>query len=145
MFTRSVGRYTSGTVSDVTRAHPRPSAESASPSVQPTTAERPVAPFLGNPRPIIIPPSGGGFYWESMGAPNPDRAARGSGGSRRSLLAEPLADELRDLLDPLRDRDPGFLHALDLGRRRVFLALDDRARVPEAHALHLVHEAAGHE
>src|SRR5574338_784293 len=58
---------------------------------------------------------------------------------------ELLADQDRDLLDALRHRDPGRLHPRDLLRGRVFLALDDRARVAEAHDLHLVHEAARHE
>ena len=46
----------------------------------------------------------------------------------RSATAMPAAREPRDLLG-----------------RRVGLALDDRAGVAEAHARHLVHEAAGHE
>src|SRR5271167_2644761 len=64
---------------------------------------------------------------------------------RAFLRADLLADHLRDVLDPLGDRDAGAFEALDLLGRRVLLALDDRARVPEAHAGHLVHEAAGHE
>src|SRR4051812_50208886 len=55
--------------------------------------------------------------------------------------------DVRDLVDPLDDGDAGCLEARDLLRRRVLLALDDRAGVAEAHALHLlvVHELAGHE
>ena len=60
-------------------------------------------------------------------------------------LLEPLFDERRNVLDALGDGDTGRLHALDLVGRRVGLALDDGAGVPEAHAGHLVHEPSGHE
>src|SRR5215831_5914301 len=60
-------------------------------------------------------------------------------------LREAPADQLGDVLDALRHRDARALHALDLGCRGVLAALDDRAGVAEAHALHLVHEAARHE
>ena len=49
-----------------------------------------------------------------------------------------------DLVDPLDHRDAGRLEAGDLLGGRVLGALDDRAGVAEAHALHLlvVHELA---
>src|SRR5436189_3878210 len=53
--------------------------------------------------------------------------------------------DLRDLRDLLGDRDAGLGEAGDLLGGRVLLALHDRAGVAEAHARHLVHEAAGHE
>src|SRR5215216_5073743 len=64
-----------------------------------------------------------------------------------NLRSQPLLDRLRDLVDPLDDRDAGRLEAGDLLRGRVLGALDDRPRVSEGHSLHLlfVHELAGHE
>src|SRR5262249_46552879 len=62
-----------------------------------------------------------------------------------SVPSQSLLHERGDVLDALGDGDPGRLHALDLVRGRVGLALDDRAGVAEAHARHGVHEAAGHE
>ena len=61
--------------------------------------------------------------------------------------AERLLDAVGDLVDPLDDRNAGGFEPRDLLGRRVLLALDDRAGVAEAHALHLlvVHELAGHE
>src|SRR5207245_7504666 len=62
-----------------------------------------------------------------------------------SLALQALLHERRDVLDPLRHRDARGLHALDLVGRGVGLPLDDRPGVAEAHARHLVHEAARHE
>src|SRR3954447_24497596 len=59
--------------------------------------------------------------------------------------ADLLLDEVGDLRDLLGHGDPRVVESLDLLRGRVGLALDDRAGVAEAHARHLVHEAAGHE
>src|SRR5262249_38564853 len=67
--------------------------------------------------------------WTSMNMP----------GISVSCLCEALLDQSGDLLDALRHGDAGDLHALDLVGRRIGLALDDRARVPESHAGHLVH------
>src|SRR4051794_27374603 len=53
--------------------------------------------------------------------------------------------DLRDLRDLLGDRDPCLGQSLDLLGSGVLLALDNRPGVAEAHAGHLVHEAAGHE
>src|SRR5437016_10397891 len=62
-----------------------------------------------------------------------------------SMSLQAFLHERRDVLDPLRHRDAGGLHALDLVGRGVGLPLDDRAGVAEAHAGHLVHEATRHE
>src|SRR5215211_8891956 len=61
---------------------------------------------------------------------------------RRSQLR---LHDLRDLGDLLRDGYAGLCEAGDLLRGGVLLALDDRSGVAEAHAGHLVHEAARHE
>ena len=60
------------------------------------------------------------------------------------IVPERLLDPVGDLVDPLDDGDAGGLEAGDLLGRRVLVALDDRAGVAEAHALHLlvVHEPA---
>src|SRR3569832_2023364 len=56
--------------------------------------------------------------------------------------AEALVDQPRNVLDALGYGDAGRLHARNLVGRGVGLALDDGAGVSEAHARHLVHEAA---
>src|SRR3954452_6295297 len=62
-----------------------------------------------------------------------------------AALPDPGPHHSGDVLDPLGDLDAGRGEARDLLARRVLLALDDGAGVPERHAWHLVHEAAGHE
>src|SRR3954470_17095542 len=81
----------------------------------------------------------------SMNVPGIRRSSSGGGvDSRGGPLAEALADELGDLRDLLGDGDAGVLEARDLLGRRAGAALDDRPGVAEAHARHLVHEAARH-
>src|SRR3954451_7750365 len=60
-------------------------------------------------------------------------------------LGELRLHDLRDLGDLLRDGDARLSQPGDLLRGLVLLALDDRAGMAEAHAGHLVHEAARHE